>query len=395
MFLRRLLIWLIASGIVAFAPLGLSVAAQAVTSTDGFLEITTVPLWEGPAPGAKGQDEGDVPTLSIFRSQNHRGNGTAVIVAPGGAYVGLAGNLEGRQVADWFAARGVTAFVLKYRLAPRYRHPIQLQDAQRAIRFVRSHATAYGIAPNRIGMIGFSAGGHLTAMAATHFDGGSPNAPDPIDRASSRPDFIVLGYPVISFEALSSKPGAGLSSPFLGSSPTPALLADLSADRHITAQTPPAFIYATTEDELVPVDQSVLFYRALHAVGVPVEMHLFAHGAHGSGLGSGDPALDLWPAALENWLRAQNLFSVAPEALAEVHTPGPLSIDATMGELLHDPAARAVLQQELPQFVSSAQIDQARDLSLRSLQRYAPQLLTQAKLDDVNAKLRAATAQRQ
>src|SRR6185312_16013987 len=143
-------------------------------------------------------------------------------------------NLEGRQVADWFAARGVTAFVLKYRLAPRYRHPIQLQDAQRAIRFVRSRATAYGIAPNRIGMIGFSPGGHLTAMAATHFDGGDPTSPDPVDRASSRPDFIVLGYPVISFEALSaSKPGAGVSGPFLGTNPTPALLADLSVDKHV------------------------------------------------------------------------------------------------------------------------------------------------------------------
>jgi acetyl esterase/lipase len=353
-------------------------------------------LWDASAPGSKGQNEGDVPTLSVFRPEIHHGNGTAVIIAPGGAYIGLSGSLEGRQIADWFAARGVTAFVLKYRLAPQYRHPIQLQDAQRAIRFVRSHATAYGLAPNRIGMIGFSAGGHLTAMAATHFDGGDPDVPDPIDRVSSRPDFIILGYPVISFEALSaSRTGSGLSIPFLGPSPSPALLEDLSADRHVTAQTPPAFIYATTEDALVPVDQSLLFYRALHAAGVSVEMHLFAHGAHGSGLGSGDAALDLWPAALENWLRVQNLFVVAPEALAEIHTSGPLSIDAAMGELLHDPAARAVLQQELPQFVSSPQVEQARDLSLRSLQRYAPQLLTQTKLDEVDTKLRTATAQRQ
>jgi acetyl esterase/lipase len=361
---------------------------------DRFLEITTLPLWTGTAPGSNGQDEGDIPTLSIFRPQNHRSNGTAVIVAPGGAYVGLAGSLEGRQVADWFAARGVTAFVLKYRLAPRYRHPIQLQDAQRAIRLVRSRATEYGIAPDRIGMIGFSAGGHLTAMAATHFDSGNSSASEPIDRAGSRPDFIVVGYPVISFEALPSKPGTGLSGPFLGANPSAALLEDLSADRHVTVRTPPTFIYATTEDALVPVDQSILFYRALHAAGVPVELHLFAHGAHGSGLGSGDSALDLWPAALENWLRAQNLLSVAPEALAEVHTPGPLSIDVTMGELLHDPAARAVLQQELPQFLASPQIEQARDVSLRSLQRYAPKLLTRAKLDDVDAKLKAATAQR-
>jgi acetyl esterase/lipase len=389
---RYSLICLVALGI-GFVPTVPCTTSQAATAADGFLEITTQPLWDGPAPGAKGQGEGDVPTLSLFRPQNHHGNGTAVIVAPGGAYVGLAGNLEGRQVADWFAAHGVTAFLLKYRLAPNYRHPIQLWDAQRAIRLVRSRATAYGIAPDRIGMIGFSAGGHLTAMAATHFDSGNPDAGDPIDHAGSRPDFIMLGYPVISFENLT--PGLrNVLDPFVGPNPNQSLLDDLSVERHVTAQTPRAFIYATTDDELVPVEQSLVFYRALHAAGVPVEMHLFAHGAHGSGLGSGDPALDFWPAALENWLRAQELFTVAPAALAAVHTPGPLSVDATMGELLTDPAAHAVLQEELPQFASSPQLEQARDLTLRSLQRYVPKLLTDAKLHEVDAKLRAATAQR-
>jgi acetyl esterase/lipase len=390
--LGPLLFWLIVSGISDFVPVAPSTAAQ--LEADSFLEITTVPLWDSSAPGAKGQDEGDVPTLTIFRPQNHRGNGTAVVVAPGGAYVGLAANLEGRQVADWFAARGVTAFVLKYRLAPNYRPPIQLQDAQRAIRFIRSRATAYGIAPDRIGMIGFSAGGHLTAMAATHFDGGNPGAGDPIDRAGSRPDFIILGYPLISFESLTPRIRSDLN-PLLGANPSQAMLDDLSADRQVTARTPPAFIYATTDDELVPVEQSIVFYRALHAAGVAVEMHLFAHGAHGSGLGSGDATLDLWSAALENWLRAQGLFTVAPEALAVIHTPGPLSVDATIGELLTDPEAHAVLRKELPQFAASPQIEQARDLTLRSLQRYAPQLLTAAKLNDLDAKLRAATAQRQ
>jgi acetyl esterase/lipase len=366
--------------------------AQA-SDRDDFLEITTVRLWDGPAPGAKGENERNIPTLSIFRPEKHQANGTAVIVAPGGAYIGLSSNLEGRQVANWFAAHGVTAFLLKYRLAPTYRHPIQLQDAQRAIRFVRSRATAYRIAPDRIGMIGFSAGGHLTAMAATHFDSGNPDASDPIDRAGSRPDFIVLGYPVISFEGLT--PGLrNVLDPFVGSNPSQDMLDDLSVERHVSARTPPAFIYATTDDELVPVEHSILFYRALHAAGVPVEMHLFAHGAHGSGLGSGDPALDLWSAALENWLRAQGLFNVAPAALAAVHTAGPLSVDATIGELLADPAAHAVLQEEIPQFASSPQIEQARDLTLRSLQRYVPKLLTDAKLQEVDAKLRAATAQR-
>ena len=369
------------------------IQGRETTPPDAVLEIATLPLWNGPAPGAQGQDYSDIPTISVFRPHLHRGNGTAVIVAPGGGYIGLAGNLEGRQVADWFAARGVTAFVLKYRLAPRYRHPAQLQDAQRAIRLVRSQASAYGIAPDRIGMIGFSAGGHLTAMTATHFDPGDPKAADPIDRASSRPDFIILGYPLTSFASM-QPPKNGRANSYLGPNPSPALIDDVSPDRHVTAQTPPAFIYATTEDEILPVEQSVLFYRALHAAGVSVEMHLFAQGRHGSGLGSGDPSLDLWPTALENWFRARGLLSTATEAVAEVHTPGPLSIDATMGELLKDPAAHAILQQELPQFVSSPQMDQARDMSLRSLQQYAPQLLTSTKLEAVDQKLKAATALR-
>jgi len=393
MWLRPLRICLIATGIISFAPIAFSATAQATTDTNSFLEITTLPLWEGQVPGSTGTDEGDVPTLSVFRPEHHHGNGTAVIIAPGGAYIGLSGNLEGRQLADWFAARGVTAFVLKYRLAPRYRHPIQLQDAQRAIRFVRSHASTYGIARNRIGMIGFSAGGHLAAMAATHFDNGNPDAADPTERQGSRPDFIIVGYPTISFENLPPQIRNDLA-PFLGPNPSKALLDELSADRHVTAQTPPAFIYATTDDELVPVEQSIIFYQALHAAGVPVEMHLFAHGAHGSGLGAGDAALDLWSVALENWLRAKGLFSIAPEAMAAVHTSGPLSVDATVGELLTDSAAHAVLLQELPQLVSSPQIEQARDLSLRSLQRYVPQLLTPAKLGDLDARLRAVTADR-
>lgn len=361
-------------------------------SPNQFLGISTMRLWTGRAPGAIGRSDQDTPTLTEFSPQRHHGNGTAVIVAPGGAYISLAGNLEGRQVADWFAARGIAAFVLKYRIAPRYRWPIQLEDAQRAVRYVRSHAKTYGIAPNRIGMIGFSAGGHLTAMVATHFDAGEPNATNPIDRVSDRPDFIILGYPVISFEQLPRD--SGWPNVFLGPHPSPHLIEELSTNLHVTAHTPPTFIYATTDDNLVPVEQSILFYSALHAAGVSVEMHLFAHGPHGTGLGSSNPSLDLWPQLLENWLRARGLLSVAPQAMMKVRVRGPLSIDSTMGELLSDPAARAVLSKELPEFVSSPQISMARDMSLRSLQPFAPKVLTPALLSTVNRMLRSATDHR-
>src|SRR5215203_3949605 len=180
----------------------LSAASSAQTVTpfsarpaDSFLGIATYRLWEGDAPGARGAADADVPTLTQFRVHAGTGNGTAVIVAPGGAYRGLAANLEGRQVADWFAARGVTAFVLKYRLGQNYLYPTPLVDARRAIRLVRARAAEFGVAPDRIGMMGFSAGGHLTAAAATMFEPENAGAPDRVERVSSRPDFIILGYP--------------------------------------------------------------------------------------------------------------------------------------------------------------------------------------------------------
>ena len=164
-------------------------------------EPQTIVLWQNGAPGALGQGEDDQPTITVYRPWGHNLSGTAVIVAPGGSYGFLASNHEGRQVANWFNAMGVTAFVLKYRLGPRYHHPIELGDAQRAIRLVRSRAGEFEISPGRIGMMGFSAGGHLASTTATHFDSGNPAAADPIDRASSRPDFAILGYPVITLKA--------------------------------------------------------------------------------------------------------------------------------------------------------------------------------------------------
>jgi acetyl esterase/lipase len=203
----------------------------------------------------------------------------------------------------------VTAFVLKYRLGRAYLFPTPLSDAQRAIRFVRARAAEFGVIPDRIGMRGFSAGGHLTASTATFVEPGRPDAADPIERVGSRPDFIVLGYPWLN--AMWKNP-AGVLSYCSALKLEPAQCVNFepySPDARVTAQTPPAFIYHTTDDELVPVEASVAFYRAMVKAGVPVEMHLFEKGKHGSGLGLGDPSLDQWSGLLEAWLRGRGLLA--------------------------------------------------------------------------------------
>lgn len=278
-------------------------------SENSFLGVATYPLWQGGAPGALGTDDLDTPIITVFRVQPHTGNGTAVIIAPGGAYRGLASNLEGRQVADFFAARGVTAFVLRYRLGSKYLYPIPLNDAQRAIRFVRFHAKDFDIAPDRIGFMGFSAGGHLAAMTATMFNREKPAGSDPVDQVSSRPDFSILGYPWLN---AMDKNEAGVLSycSALKLGPDECTKFDrYSPAKLVSKQTPPTFIYHTTDDATVPVAASTEYYAALHAVGVPAEMHTFEHGRHGSGLGLGDPALDLWPVLLETWLRSHGLLT--------------------------------------------------------------------------------------
>jgi acetyl esterase/lipase len=262
-------------------------------------------LWENGAPGALGQADTDKPTITAYRAP--RGSsGTAVIVAPGGGYGALAIEHEGRQWAYWYNAMGITAFVLKYRLGPRYHHPIELGDAQRAIRTVRARATEFTILPDRIGMMGFSAGGHLTSTAGTHFDSGKADSSDPVERVSSRPDFLILGYPVISFDPAVTH--AGSLRNLLGENPDPKLVENLSNDLQVTAQTPPTFIFHTTNDAGVPVENSVRFYLALRKAKVPVEMHLFENGPHGVGMALSDPSLSVWPNLLMNWLRQRGLL---------------------------------------------------------------------------------------
>lgn len=233
--------------------------------------------------------------------------GAVVIIAPGGGYISLAGSLEGRQVADWFAARGVTAFVLKYRIGGAHPLPEPLEDGERAMRFLRANAQALGVDPDRIGMMGFSAGGHLAAMTVAGSDGGAADSVDPVERVSSRPDFLVLGYPSLATTTLTAQ-GTSRYCRFARIARWDCKAQDYVAYDPmptIAAQAPPTFIYHTTDDSVVPVTESVALYQTLHAARVDVEMHLFARGAHGSGLGGSSPALQIWPEALDAWLRAR------------------------------------------------------------------------------------------
>jgi acetyl esterase/lipase len=261
----------------------------------------TEPLYSGAVPGAVGEEELDKPTLTRYLADPAKSTGTAVVVCPGGGYGALAMDHEGKQIAAFLNSHGVLAFVLKYRLGPRYRHPAPLHDAQRAIRTVRSRAKDYGIMADRIGIWGFSAGGHLASTAATHFDAGKPESADAIDRVSSRPDFAILAYPVISFTTEYVHKGSRRN--LLGDNPDAALVELLSNEKQVTAQTPPTFLFHTTADTGVPPENSVLFYLALRKAGVPAEMHIYERGRHGVGLAPTDPVLATWSARLVDWMR--------------------------------------------------------------------------------------------
>ena len=304
--------------VVFLLALGRAQAQQEPCTTVGnnndFLGIQTIRLWPGDAPQAKGQACEDTPTLTIFEPHKGQGNGSAVVILPGGAYLGLAANLEGRQVADWFTARGFRAFVLSYRLSSHgYLLPVPLLDARRAVQTVRAKARDYQINPGRIVLIGFSAGGHLAALASTQFVPGTPSAEDPIERVSSRPDFLVLGYPWIGAISLDTSL-LSYCKLFNVMDKCEELRTAYSPDLFVTKETPPTFWYHTFNDKTVPVEQGLRFYEALVKAGVPAEAHIFANGPHGTGLGKGDAALDQWPNLLEIWLRAQGLLTAEKPA---------------------------------------------------------------------------------
>jgi acetyl esterase/lipase len=271
----------------------------------------TMLLWPEGAPGAQGSEDIDKPTLTVYLPTGVNATKTGVVVAPGGGYQHLSMAKEGSDIAHWLNERGVAAFVLQYRLGPKYHYPVELEDAQRAIRLVRAHAAEYGVAEDHVGMWGFSAGGHLAATAGTHFDAGNAGASDVVEQKGSRPDFLILAYPVITMEEPDVHHGS--LKYLLGDTPDPALVKSLSEELQVTKDTPPSFLFATTEDKTVPVVNSVMFYTALVKAGVPAEMHLFQHGAHGAGLAAANPQLSVWPDLLAKWMRERGYMAAASQ----------------------------------------------------------------------------------
>jgi len=268
----------------------------------------TVLLWPQGAPGAKGDTDNDKPSLTIHLPEQQDAARAAVIVCPGGGYSHLAIGHEGEDVAKWLNSLGVTAFVLKYRHGGNgYRHPIPLEDAQRAIRYVRAGAEKWNVDPAKIGILGFSAGGHLASTAGTHFDRGNPEASEVIDRVSCRPDFLVLCYAVISMT--SDQTHKGSKNSLLGNSPDPELAKSLSNETQVTAETPPTFLFSTNADTTVPAENSVQFYLALRKAKVPAELHIYEKGQHGVGLAPKDPVLTTWKERLADWLKVRGLVS--------------------------------------------------------------------------------------
>lgn len=267
------------------------------------------PLWPNGAPGAKGSDESKhVPAVTIYRpARTAPASRAAVVVCPGGGYGNLALGHEGREIADWLNSLGITAAILEYRMARGgYRHPIPLLDAQRAIRTIRSRSDELDLDQERIGIMGFSAGGHLAATVGTHFDGGNQNSADPVERCSSRPDFLILCYPVIAFgEPFTHK---GSQRNLIGENPPRSLVESLSNEKQVTKATPPAFLFHTDADTGVPAENSTAFYLALRKAGVPAELHIFRNGRHGVGLAKGIPGTREWPKLCEGWLRDKGLI---------------------------------------------------------------------------------------
>jgi len=249
-----------------------------------------VPLWADKAPGAKGDEDQDRPTLTVHLPDPAKATGTGVIVCPGGGYTILVADHEGQQVARWLNSVGIAAFVLKYRLTPRYQRSDALVDGKRALRYVREHAKEFGISPKRVGIIGFSAGGHLACCTGIDFDEGNAEAKDPVERQSSRPDFMALVYgstTTVSDPTKKDEPG-----------------------KTFTSMTPRAFLVSTDGDGAT--NGLLTCYTAMRKVGVPAELHVFGgYGPHGMGLGDGDPAMGAWPKQLHAWLRKSGLLTTA------------------------------------------------------------------------------------
>ena len=267
-------------------------------------ESFELPLWPDGAPLGE-HAKAESPNMTIYLPENP--NGAAVVIYPGGGYWALAMDHEGHQVAEWLNSFGVAGIIVSYRRGPGAEHPVPLLDAQHAIRTVRHKATEWGIDPQRIGVLGFSAGGHLASSTGVHFDKGDPESKDPIQSQSCRPDFMILVYPVITMTE--DYGHAGSKRNLLNENPDSVLARKMSSELQVTAETPPTFLILTNEDKAVPAENSVYFYLALRKAGVPAEMHIFEKGAHGFGLAPLDHILSDWMELCHQWMGQRGLLN--------------------------------------------------------------------------------------
>jgi acetyl esterase/lipase len=299
--------------VIMASTLMLSAAATAVAAP-----VQEILLWPAEHPANQGNEPAFAgtqewmtrvtrsPAITPFLPEPAERSGAAVVICPGGGYAGLAMEKEGLEVAQWMRKHGIAGIVLRYRCGGgKNLQPVPLQDAQRAIRVVRSRAEEWGIDPERVGILGFSAGGHLASTAATMFDDGDPGAADSVDRQSSRPTFAVLVYPVISMDAKITHGGSRQN--LLGEDASDELVEQWSTDRRVTDQTPPTFLVHASDDAAVPVKNSLLFYEALVAHKIPAELHVYEAGGHGFGMLRSERPADKWPEKLEPWLRQHGL----------------------------------------------------------------------------------------
>ena len=292
-----------------------------MVSTNIFGQNTIIPLWAGDAPNYQATEETEIhtnedilwiekvqtPTLQIFLPTKQNATGQAVVICPGGGYAGLAYDWEGTDFAKLLNAKGIAAFVLKYRL-PNSKsisvpHETPFLDVQRAMRTVRFHAEKWNIQKDRIGILGFSAGGHLASTMGTHFENENLSSKDSIDQVSDRPDFMALAYPVISMSEKVTHQGS--KDNLLGKNLTEISVQKYSNELQVRADTPPTFLVHATDDTVVPVENALLFYQACKEKNIPVELHIYPKGGHGFSLAIGQGYLSSWVNRLTDWMESQ------------------------------------------------------------------------------------------
>ena len=295
------------SGMLLFCAISMAMLSGIVYAGETSAAHKVELLWPDGAPDAKGNQDGDKPTLTICLADKDKATDTAVVICPGGGYGYVSMEHEGTKIADWLNSIGAAAFIVNYRQkGTGYSYPAPLQDAQRAVRIVRARAQEWNIDPKKIGIMGFSAGGHLASSIGTHFQNNYYDAKDAIDKTSCRPDFMVLLYPVITMDDSFTHRGSKIN--LLGRNPEQKMVEIFSNEKQVTSDTPPTFLVHSSEDKTVPVENSIYFYLALRKAGVPAEMHIYQKGSHGSGIEEKFGMISTWPERCAQWMDINGLL---------------------------------------------------------------------------------------